>query len=172
MKERLKRLRKYLDLTQQEFAERLGIKRNTVATYEGGKSNPSDSAVALICREFNVNEEWLRNGHGEMIKPAPTDVLDRLAQQYKLTNGACIAVEKFVNMQPKAQNIFIDLCLEIAAAITEDETDPYAKGYNESYDYNQFSEDKLIQTYRNMPKTPEQLEKDFPPIKKKNSDAG
>ena len=66
MNERLKKLRKTLDLTQQEFADRLQIKRNTVATYEAGKSNPSDAAVSLICREFNVNEDWLRTGEGEM----------------------------------------------------------------------------------------------------------
>lgn len=66
MNERLKKLRKTLDLTQQEFADRLQIKRNTVATYEAGKSNPSDAAVSLICREFNVNENWLRTGEGEM----------------------------------------------------------------------------------------------------------
>ena len=66
MNQRLKELRKTLNLTQQEFADKLGIKRNTVATYEVGKSNPSDAAVLLICREFNVNEEWLRNGIGEM----------------------------------------------------------------------------------------------------------
>ena len=66
MNERIKKLRKALDLTQQEFADRLGIKRNTVATYERGNSDPSDSAVVLICREFNVSEIWLRTGKGEM----------------------------------------------------------------------------------------------------------
>ena len=66
MKDRIKKIRKELDLTQQEFADRIGIKRNTVASYETGKSNLSDGAVSLICREFNVNEEWLRAGKGEM----------------------------------------------------------------------------------------------------------
>ncbi len=60
----LKKLRKRLELTQQEFANCIGVKRNTVATYETGKSNPSDAAVTLICRTFNVNEDWLRTGAG------------------------------------------------------------------------------------------------------------
>lgn len=64
--ERIKKVRRSLDLTQQEFADKLGIKRNTVATYETGKSNPSDAAVILICKIFNVNESWLREGSGEM----------------------------------------------------------------------------------------------------------
>ena len=64
--ERIKKVRKALNLTQQEFADQLNIKRNTVATYEVGKSNPSDAAVILICKTFNVSETWLRTGEGEM----------------------------------------------------------------------------------------------------------
>lgn len=66
MKDRIKKIRKEFDLTQQAFADRIGVKRNTIASYETGKSNLSDGAVSLICREFNVNEEWLRTGQGEM----------------------------------------------------------------------------------------------------------
>lgn len=66
LNERIKKVRKSLDLTQQEFADKLNIKRNTVATYETGKSNPSDAAVVLICKTFNVSETWLRTGDGEM----------------------------------------------------------------------------------------------------------
>lgn len=62
MNERLKKLRKTLELTQQEFADRIGIKRNTLATYESGRNEPIDAVVSLICREFNVYEGWLRNG--------------------------------------------------------------------------------------------------------------
>lgn len=80
MNERLKMLRKKLDLTQQEFADRINVKRNTVATYEMGRSSPSDSAIALICREFNVNDDWLRTGNGEPFLPS-----DRNADIAKLT---------------------------------------------------------------------------------------
>lgn len=80
MNERLKKLRKVLELTQQDFAARIGVKRNTVATYEMGRSSPSDSAVSLICREFHVNEKWLREGTGDMFLPT-----DRNADIAKLT---------------------------------------------------------------------------------------
>lgn len=66
MNERLKKLRKELDMTQQEFADSIGIKRSTMATYEAGRNIPIDAVVSLICREFNVNEKWLRTGEGEM----------------------------------------------------------------------------------------------------------
>lgn len=66
MNERLKKLRKDLDMTQQEFAERIGIKRNTIATYESGRNEPIDAVISLICTKFNVSETWLRTGKGEM----------------------------------------------------------------------------------------------------------
>lgn len=69
MHERIKYLRKTLDLTQQEFSDRIGIKRGAVANYEVGRNDPTDSVVALICREFGVSEQWLRTGTGEMFPP-------------------------------------------------------------------------------------------------------
>lgn len=66
MNERLKKLRKELDMTQQEFADKLGTARNNIAGYETGKRNPSNAVISLICREFNVNEKWLRTGEGDM----------------------------------------------------------------------------------------------------------
>ena len=66
MNERIRKLRRELDLTQQEFAERIGIKRNTVAMYETGRNAPIDAVISLICKTFNVNENWLRTGEGDM----------------------------------------------------------------------------------------------------------
>ena len=68
MKDRLKKLRKELDLTQQAFANKIGMKQNTIAQYEMGRTTPSDAIVFSICREFNVNENWLRTGEGEMFE--------------------------------------------------------------------------------------------------------
>ncbi len=66
MKERIKILRNHLGLTQQKFADRLGLKRQTIAAYEIGSIEPSDSTLLLMCKEFNINEQWLRSGDGEM----------------------------------------------------------------------------------------------------------
>lgn len=74
MKDRLKLLRNTLGLTQEKFADRINIKRNTLANYEIGRNEPIDAVVSLICREFNVNEDWLRTGEGEMFKErSPSD---------------------------------------------------------------------------------------------------
>ena len=68
--DRMKKLRKALDLTQTAFAARIGSVQNTVTGYESGRRNPSAPVISLICREFGVNEEWLRTGNGEMFIPS------------------------------------------------------------------------------------------------------
>lgn len=62
MNERIKEIRKDFSLTQDEFGKRIGSARNTIANYENGNRTPSNSVILSICREFNVNEEWLKNG--------------------------------------------------------------------------------------------------------------
>jgi DNA-binding XRE family transcriptional regulator len=62
LKDRIKQIRKEAGLTQEKFAERLGLKRQTIATYETGRSEPMDTIIFSICREFNINENWLRYG--------------------------------------------------------------------------------------------------------------
>lgn len=65
MKNRIKQIRKDHKLTQVEFGERIGVKGNTVTGYETGLRNPTDAVIKAICREFGVNEGWLRAGNGE-----------------------------------------------------------------------------------------------------------
>lgn len=80
MNERIKKLRKTLDLTQQEFANRIGSKRTTIAKYETYTNIPSSAVISLICREFNVSEAWLRTGKGEMFVERTEE--DELAQVF------------------------------------------------------------------------------------------
>jgi len=74
LKDRLKLLRKELNLTQQELADKLGIKRTTIGNYEVGRNEPVDSVISLICDRLNVNEEWLRTGAGEMFVSQKTNM--------------------------------------------------------------------------------------------------
>jgi transcriptional regulator with XRE-family HTH domain len=73
LKDRFKELRKELNVTQQEFADKLKISRNFVAQIEMGSKVPSDRTIDDVCREFNVNEEWLRTGNGDMFVPGIKD---------------------------------------------------------------------------------------------------
>lgn len=66
MNTRIKEIRENAGLTQEEFGKKIGSARNTIANYETGNRKPSNSVIVSICREFNVNEEWLRTGNGDM----------------------------------------------------------------------------------------------------------
>lgn len=66
MNERIALVRKSLGLTQEKFAEQVGLSRNFMWMIESGTRVPSDRTISDICREFNVNEMWLRTGEGEM----------------------------------------------------------------------------------------------------------
>lgn len=76
MNERIRLLRKELGLNQSDFGNKIGVKQGTVAGYESGARTPLDAVVSSICREFDVNEEWLRTGEGEMF--------ERMTEQQKL----------------------------------------------------------------------------------------
>ena len=77
MSERIKKLRKVLDLTQQKFADKLGVKRNTVGQWECGINRLTDQVIFSICREFDVNETWLRTGEGDIfVQRSPEDLFE------------------------------------------------------------------------------------------------
>lgn len=69
MHSRIKQIRSSQKMTQQDFADKLGVKRGTIANYELGRNEPIDAVISLICDKFHVNESWLRTGHGDMFRP-------------------------------------------------------------------------------------------------------
>lgn len=126
MKDRIRKLRRTLDLTQKEFGQRIGVKPNTIATYEMGRNNPIDSVITLICREYGVREDWLRNGEGEMFIPAPTSELDALAAKYpNMTHETYVFIEKLLDLSVEDQNVIMGFFREVVAGFaTPPETSP------------------------------------------------
>lgn len=84
MNERIKQLRKELGLTLDKFGERLGVGKAALSRIENGSNNVTEQMFKSICREFNVREEWLRNGEEPMFNGFPQTVLDELCEQYDL----------------------------------------------------------------------------------------
>ena len=76
MNERIKAIRKKMDLSQEAFGERLGITKSSVSLLESGKNSPSEQTIRLICSEFGINENWIRTGGGKMF--------EQLTEQEKL----------------------------------------------------------------------------------------
>lgn len=116
LSERIKKLRKVLDLTQREFGKRISMKQNSVAQIEMGR-NTSEQTIFSICREFNVSETWLRTGEGEMFVPKEEDALDELVKQYELSDGDHVLIEKFLKLKPTERQTVISYMQEVVAAL-------------------------------------------------------
>lgn len=124
MNSRIRKVRRELELTQTEFAGKIGTTANVLTNYETGRRNPSSSVINNICKTFNVNEEWLRTGMGEMFKASPTEALDALAEEYGLTHGDYVLIEKFVNLKAEKRAAVVDYVLQAAAAMQGEGADP------------------------------------------------
>lgn len=111
--DRVRELRKALNLTQEKFAERIGLKRNSVAQIELGRET-SDQTIFAICREFRVSEEWLRYGTGDMFIPSPSSVVDQLAEQYGLTDAERTLIERFITLDAPARKVILDYIMDVA----------------------------------------------------------
>ena len=85
LNERIKLVRIKKSLNQTDFAKRLSISRSAVCKIESGENSPSEQTINLICKEFNVNSEWLRTGKGEMFIEKSKDILisDMFADIFK-----------------------------------------------------------------------------------------
>lgn len=129
MNERIRKLRKQLNLTMEKFGQKLGVKKNTVSQWESGANSLTDQMFKSICREFNVNEEWLRNGTGEMLKPAPSDELDMLAYKYHLSEADYVMIEKFVSLRPETRQAVFNYMKDVVASFEGSGVEPFSPAY-------------------------------------------
>ncbi|KHD14374.1 helix-turn-helix domain-containing protein [Clostridium butyricum] len=76
MNERIKEIRKYYKLSQEEMGKKLGVTKATISRIEKGINNITDQMFKSVCREFNIDENWFRNGSGNMLVESDTFSLD------------------------------------------------------------------------------------------------
>ena len=123
LNDRIRKVRKDQDLTQADFGERIGLKRNSVALIENGRPT-SDLVINSICQTFNVNEHWLRTGEGEMYTPEPEDELSALAKRYGLTVKQRIVVEHFLQLKPDTLEDIVTMIERVAADFAKENNAP------------------------------------------------
>ena len=119
MNERIKSIRKSLNMTQELFSKKLNLSRNYIALIETGDRIPSDRTISDICREYNINEQWLRTGEGEMYDlpedrtaAIVADLLDRSSPTYDLILNV---LERYQQLDPVSREVidrFIDSLLK------------------------------------------------------------
>lgn len=99
---RVNEVRKELGRTQVEFAKKIGLSQGTLSGIEKGDVSVTERNIQAICKEFNVNEEWLRTGEGEMfIKLSRDDELAKWAGELANPNNNDEFVKKFVHILSK-----------------------------------------------------------------------
>lgn len=117
VKERILRIRKESKLTQDVFAERLGLSKNFVWMLEKGERVPSDRTIADICREFNVNKEWLLTGNGDMYDIPEDDVAaaasDLLEESNPFYDIIISIMKSYKKLDDKSQAALNDLIGEL-----------------------------------------------------------
>lgn len=118
MNERIRELRKTLGLTMEEFGKRIGIKKSSISLIENGKNGTTDQTVLSICREFNVNEQWLRTGEGEMFLNSRQSALDRLAEEYRLDERKKALVASFLQLSASDQEAILRFIDSAAAELS------------------------------------------------------
>lgn len=122
MNERIKLLRNTLGLTMEKFGNRLGVGKSAINKIEKGENNVSDQMFKAICREFNVNEEWLRNGTGEMFS-LPEDetaalVYDLLENSNDEFNQLILnIVRTYQQLQPDSKEVLKNFSKQLAENI-------------------------------------------------------
>ncbi len=102
--ERIRSIRKELGLTLEKFGENLGVKKNSISQLENGKNSLTDQMAKSICREYNVNYDYLINGEGEMFDDLPQTVLDELCVQYDLDDLDRTLVEMYLEMPEQVRD--------------------------------------------------------------------
>lgn len=108
MNQRISEIRNRLNLTQEEFAKRISFGRSAISLIEGGNRAVNDKFIKLVCDEFNVSEEWLRTGEGEMFR-TESDLLELLgAQLDNLDEFDKRLIIEYVKLEPKHKKIFKD----------------------------------------------------------------
>lgn len=119
---RIIEVRKDNDCNQEQFANKLNLSRNFISQVESGKKNFSDRTISDICREFSVNEEWLRTGKGEKYK-AVEDKLETYLGQISRGNDDFIKdiIEIYMELDQASKDALKEISIRMAVKQKERE---------------------------------------------------
>ena len=102
--ERIKYIRKNeLKITQKDFASSIGLSRSNIGSIETGRINVTDRVIQDICLKYNVNENWLRNGTGEMFIKTKKSLLDELAVAHNINEKEKAIIQSFLDLSPQGR---------------------------------------------------------------------
>lgn len=103
--ERIKVIRKELGLTLEKFGEKLGVTKTTISRIEKGVNNLTDQMARSICREYNVDYDYLMYGEGDMFTDLPKTIVDELCMQFDLDDFDRAVVEMYLDLPAELRQV-------------------------------------------------------------------
>lgn len=121
--ERVNEVRKSLGLTLEKFGEKLGVTKTTISRIEKGVNNLTDQMAISICREYNVNYDYLMYGEGEMFDALPQTIVDELCAQYDLNDFDKALVEMYVSLPAGSRERIKEYMKQLVKKVGWDKTE-------------------------------------------------
>ena len=121
--ERVNEVRKSLGLTLEKFGEKLGVTKTTISRIEKGVNNLTDQMAISICREYNVNYDYLMYGEGEMFDDLPQTIVDELCTQYELNDFDKALVEMYVSLPAESRERIKEYMKQLIKKVGWDKTE-------------------------------------------------
>lgn len=111
--ERVRELRKFLNLTLEKFGKSLGVGKTAISKIENNERKLTEQMLLSICREFRVNYFWLTEGKGEMFTGIPESVIDEIAEDYNLDEIDKKMLEKYLSLSKEERDVIKNFFKEI-----------------------------------------------------------
>lgn len=121
--ERVNEVRKSLGLTLEKFGEKLGVTKTTISRIEKGVNSLTDQMTISICREYNVNYDYLMYGEGEMFDDLPQTIVDELCAQYDLNDFDKALVEMYVSLPAGSRERIKEYMKQLVKKVGWDKTE-------------------------------------------------
>lgn len=121
--ERVNQIRKTLDLTLEKFGEKLGVQKSSISKIEKDRVALSDQMAKSICREYNVNYDYLMYGEGEMFDDLPQTIVDELCAQYNLNDFDKALVEMYVSLPTGSRERIKEYMKQLVKKVGWDKTE-------------------------------------------------
>lgn len=116
---RLKLIRKTLGLNQNEVGQKVNLSRSHISSLENGTREVTERLIADYCREFNVNEDWLRTGKGEMFEESDATIIAELAAEYNLDDIDKLIIEHYLKLDDNGRESIKKYVLSVAKDLVD-----------------------------------------------------
>ena len=114
IKDRIKEIRKYYKLNQEEFGEKIGVSRYVIVNIELDRVEPKELIINHICDIYSVNKEWLLTGNGSMLKETKNTLLKTLALEYDLDDIDISIIKNYMESSKGQRKNFVTLLKALA----------------------------------------------------------